>query len=62
MKNILWIAVTNDDYELPAFVEESLKALAISMGADIGNVSRAAAGKKDTCSGYKIRKVELDDE
>lgn len=60
MVNYIWVAVENDEYELPIFVEDSAEKLASKLG-----ISRSAVNKRvdrkvqKIRSNYKIIKVEV---
>lgn len=60
MVNYIWVAVENDEYELPIFIEDSAEKLASKLG-----ISRSAVNKRvdrkvqKIRSNYKIIKVEV---
>lgn len=62
-KNKLYMKVTNDEYELPLAVAESISELAKMTGATKASLfsifSRQRRGKKYS---YSYREVDIDDE
>lgn len=58
----LWIAFTNDEYELPIFVEDSAIELSKKLGITLNSLYRSKNLKKDkTNKKYIIDVVYVDD-
>jgi len=53
------MAVTNDKYELPMLIADTMQDMAILLNSDRSTVSRAAHGKRGTVKKLKIVEVEL---
>lgn len=63
MKKYLWLAVTPDEYELPIIVEESSGKLAAKLKTRPNNIiAYALRGASGCRSGYKIIKIEVEEE
>lgn len=59
----LYMAVEDDEYELPVFIEESRMALARKLGVSKTTVFRYYNGKtKESKTGYRFIEVEIDEE
>lgn len=57
------MAVDDDEYELPRFIEESRMALARQMGLNKTTVFRYFRGEiKHSNTGYRFIEVEIDEE
>ena len=61
MKNKLYMAVTDDQYELPVFIEDTMTALAEKVGVDTSTICKHIRGhlKGTSLTGYKFVKVRV---
>lgn len=55
----LIMAVTNDKFELPMLIADTMQDMAVLLNSDRSTVSRAAHGKRGTVKKLKIVEVEL---
>lgn len=61
-EKIVYIKVTNDEYELPEFVADSITELAKMTGTNLHNISSALSKTKHKGTKSSYKKVVIDDE